>query len=90
MPKISITHLARNLADIVNRVAYRHERFTVVRGRRPVVELVPVPSGRRLGDLSGILSSLPHLADGDAERFSKDLEEGRRMLETHDRDPWAS
>ncbi len=80
MNRISITHLARNLADVVNRVVYRGERFQVIRGGRPVVELVPPPSARRLGDLVGILEGLPQLGVDDAERMSRDVEEARTDL----------
>lgn len=73
MSLISITHLARNLADIVNRVAYRGERFTVVRGGRSVVELVPPPRPRRLGDLPEICGGLPPLGAAEAERMGREL-----------------
>lgn len=88
--RISITHLARNLADVVNRVAYRGERFTVVRGGRPVVELVPPAQGRRLGDLPTILSRTPPLGKEEAERMGADLEEARARLGSTEGDPWAS
>lgn len=90
MPNISITHLARNLADIVNRVAYRGERFTVVRGRRPVAEVVPAPRGRRLADLPGILAELPHLSSEDIEHFGDDVDDARKALGREETDPWAS
>lgn len=90
MDRITITHLARNLADIVNRVAYRGERFTVVRGSRPVVELTPPPLGRRLGDLPGILGDLPPLGPEEAERLGRDVDQARAALGQAAGDPWAS
>jgi antitoxin (DNA-binding transcriptional repressor) of toxin-antitoxin stability system len=90
MSNISITHLARNLADIVNRVAYRGERFTVLRGRRPVAEVIPAPRGRRLSELSGILAGLPRLSAEDVEHFGHDIEEARRETGLEETDPWAS
>ncbi len=91
MTNISITHLARNLADIVNRVAYRGERFTVVRGKRAVAEVMPAaPRGRRLAELPGILANLPRLTPEDAEELACDLDAARREVGTEDRDPWAS
>ena len=89
MDRITITHLSRNLADIVNRVAYRGERFTVLRGDRPVVELVPPPGGRRLGDLPGILDRIPRLDPEDAEALAEELSESRRLL-TPPENAWAS
>jgi prevent-host-death family protein len=88
--RISITHLARNLADVVNRVAYRGERFTVVRGGRPVVELVPPAQGRRLGDLPAILAHLPPLGEEEAEHMGADLDKARAGLGRAEGDPWAS
>lgn len=90
MDHISITHLARNLADVVNRVAYRGERFTVVRGGRPVVELVPPAQGRCLGDLPTILAHLPPLGEEEAERMGADLDKARVSLGSAEGDPWAS
>ncbi len=77
MNRITITHLARNLADVVNRVAYRGERFIVERGNRAVVELVPPPRARRLGDLPEILSSLPPLGATEAEEMERDIDLAR-------------
>ena len=89
MDQITITHLARNLAEIVNRVVYRGERFTVLRGDRPVVELVPPPRGRRLGDLPGILDRIPRLAPEEASRFADDVRASRALLRPPE-DSWAS
>jgi len=90
MMNVTITHLARNLADLVNRVAYRGERFTVVRGNRPVAELIPAPRGRRLGDLPGILGGLPRLGAAEAEALGADLDAARAALEPPQGDAWAS
>ena len=63
--KATVTEVVRNFADYINRVAYRGERFLLERGGKVVAELRPVPEGRRLGDLPGILDSLPHLGPDD-------------------------
>lgn len=89
MNHITITHLARNLADVVNRVLYRGERFLVLRGNRPAVELVPPPRARRLGDLPSILSKLPALGPDEAERMGRAIDEARATLGAPG-DPWAS
>jgi len=88
---LTLTEAARNFSDFINRVAYKHERFVLCRGRKAVAELRPVPSGRRLGDLLGILRSLPHLSQEEADAFSKDLTEARQGLPAEGlRDPWES
>ena len=90
MANITITHLARNLADFVNRVAYRGERFTVVRGNRPVAELVPAPRGRRLGDLPRVFADLPGLGAVEAEALGADLDAARSESGRPEGDPWGS
>ena len=51
------------------------------RGRKPVAEMRPLPTGRRLGDLPEILRSLPHLRRGDATAFAEDVEDARNNLD---------
>ncbi|MCE9635465.1 MAG: hypothetical protein K8T90_07145 [Planctomycetes bacterium] len=88
---ITVTEMARRFADYLNRVAYRGEHFVLVRGSKPIAELRPLPSGRRLSDLPAMLASLPHLAPGDAERFGDDVDMARGELATTPvRDPWQS
>lgn len=89
--QVMVTHAARHFADYINRVVYRGERFILVRGKMPVAELVPVPSARRVGDLPGILATLPHLGPTEAERFGEDIESARSDLARRGiTDPWAS
>jgi antitoxin (DNA-binding transcriptional repressor) of toxin-antitoxin stability system len=91
MERVSVTEVARNFADFVNRVAFRGERFVLVRGGREVAELSPVAGGRRLGDLPGLVSRLPRLTSEEAESFGTDVEKGRRDQGLGEgADPWAS
>ena len=90
---LTVTHVARRFADVVNRVvnrvAYRHESFVLVRGGRPVAELRPVPSGVRVADLAELCAALPRLDDAGA--FAADLNAARAELGTAEpADPWAS
>lgn len=70
--KISATEAARNLSDLLNRVKYRGERFTVIRGGEEVAEIVPArrTAGVTLRDLRRALASLPAPDDD----FAADLE----------------
>ena len=89
--ELSVTEMARHFSEYINRVAYRREAFVLSRGGKPLAELRPLPSGRRLGDLPLILRSLPRLSRQDAAAFGKDLDAARRELRaTELRDPWAS
>lgn len=87
----SVTEVARNFAAYINRVAFRGERFVLMRGDKPVAELRPIPTGKALGDLPGLLASLPRLSAEDAETSSTDLAHARADLSrTVPRDPWPS
>jgi len=87
----TVTDVARNFAEYVNRVAYRGESFVLTRGSRPVAELRPVPSGGRLSELPALIASLPRLTPEEAEAFERDLEEARAELRAvPQRDPWES
>ena len=90
MPEtLTVTEVARHFADYVNRVAYRHESIVLVRGSKPVAELRPLPAGKRLGELPGLLKSLPRLDDGGA--FAADLKAARDELARGEQaDPWQS
>ena len=87
----SVTDVARNFADYINRVTFRGEHFLLLRGRKPVAELRPVPAGRKLGELPALLASLPRLSPSDAEGFSDDLSRAASEMPPQlPRDPWES
>ena len=87
----SVTDVARNFAEYVNRVAFHGERFLLVRGKRPVAELRPVPGGRRLSELPDLLAALPRLGAGEAEAFERDWSQARSELRMPEHeDPWES
>lgn len=91
MPNASVTEVARNFAEYVNRVSYRGERFTLMRGGKPVAELIPVARGVRVEDLPALFASLPRLTPEETEAFARDIEFGRPPAGDDDyRDPWAS
>jgi len=80
MSDITVTEASRHFADYINRVAYRRESFTLVRGNRPLAELRPLPAGRRLAELPGLISSLPRLTSTEADDFGADLAAARAEL----------
>ncbi len=88
---LTVTEMARNFAEYINRVSYRGDCFVLVRGNRPVAELRPLPAGRQLAELPSLLTTLPHLSPTEATQFADDLETAREELaRTEVRDPWAS
>lgn len=88
---LSVTDAARNFAEYINRVAYRGERFVLMRGRKAVAELRPLAAGRRLGELPALLADLPKLSPEDAESLAADIHAARSALDSSKiRDPWDS
>ena len=88
---ISVTEVARHFAEYVNRVAYRGESFVLVHGNKPLAELRPLPTGKRLEELPALLASLPRLSSTEATEFTDDLTAARKTFaraEVHD--PWQS
>lgn len=91
MRTASVTEVARNFAEYVNRVAYRGERFTLMRGGKAVAELAPVIRGVPIRDIPAIFASLPRLTPAEADEFARDLDAARAELGWEDmRDPWES
>jgi len=87
----TVTDLLRNFSDYINRVAYRGERFVLIRGGKPVAELTPLPTGTRLADLPAVLRSLPRLTPDEAGAFEADLERARSERAARpDPDRWES
>lgn len=89
MSHVSVTQVARNFAEYVNRVAYRRESFILVRGKKPLAELRPLPTGARLSELPGLLASLPRLTEAEAGELAADLDDAREEL-GEVRDAWQS
>jgi antitoxin (DNA-binding transcriptional repressor) of toxin-antitoxin stability system len=88
---VTVTEAVRHFSDFVNRVAYRRESFILCRGKRAIAELRPVPTGVRLGELPGILRSLPRLSTQEAKALLEDIREARQRLPVEKvRDPWES
>ena len=89
MSEVTVTQVARNFAEYVNRVAYRRESFTLLRGKKPLAELRPLPAGGRLSELPGLLASLPRLTAAEAGDFAEDLAAAQGEL-GEVRDAWQS
>ena len=89
MSDVTVTQVARNFADYVNRVAYRRESFTLVRGKKPLAELRPLPAGASISELPAMLASLPRLSAAEAADFADDLAAAQGDL-GEVRDAWQS
>lgn len=88
---LTVTEIARHFAEYINRVAFRGESFVLVRGKRPMAELRPLPAGRFLSELPALLESLPRLSPSEAAEFADDLAAARGALAGAEvPDPWQS
>lgn len=88
MEEINVTNAARNLSELLNRVAYRGVSFALTRGGRRIARLVPAgpPNEIRVADLNALFARLPPL-DDDADTFAREVETIRRAL-PNEPDPW--
>lgn len=88
---LSVTEVVRGFSEYINRVAYRGERFILLKGRKPVAELRPIPEGLLMGELEAVLRSLPALTPEEAEALQADMDAARAELPQEAiRDPWQS
>jgi antitoxin (DNA-binding transcriptional repressor) of toxin-antitoxin stability system len=71
--RIRATDLARNLSDILNRIAYQGERFVVERNGQVIAEIGPAerPGHTTVGELYELLGRL----NRPDEDFARDLED---------------
>jgi hypothetical protein len=86
---VPITEVSRHFSDFVNRVVYCKERFTLIRGNKPIARLEPELKGCTLRDLPAMIAALPRLSDDEMLDFSQDIEKSRVTLDTKvEQSPW--
>ncbi|MGH7166737.1 MAG: type II toxin-antitoxin system Phd/YefM family antitoxin [Nitrospiraceae bacterium] len=88
---ISATEAARNFSDLLNRVGFRGERYTIARGGKAIAYLTPAtsPITRVVGELPDLLRKLPSLGK-DARPFARDVLRGvRKAPALPKKAPWA-
>lgn len=90
MEEINVTQAARNLSELLNRVAYQGVSFELTRGGKRLARLVPSgpPTEVKVADLNGLFDRLPRLEPDDIEAFLLDIAETDAALTT-DLDPWS-
>jgi len=86
--RISATDMARNFADVVNRVRYRGEEFLIEKGGEAVARLGPLEAPPPLGTLRDLVRLVEKL--GPDPGFADQLEEIIRQDNQHlaSDDPW--
>jgi len=86
--QVNATQAARNLSDLLNRVAYQGASFELTRGGQRIARLVPVgpPKRVKVAELNDIFARLPSLGDG-ADAFERDIADAQAAM-VPDVDPW--
>lgn len=83
--KITATELSKNLSDILNRVRYQQESFTVVRNGETVATLGPAPKPPiTFREFVALLKELPR----PDEDFADDLEAIQASQTKTEPPPW--
>jgi antitoxin (DNA-binding transcriptional repressor) of toxin-antitoxin stability system len=87
---VTVTEVARNLSDVINRIKYRSEHFLLTKGGLPVAELRPIAAARLVTgrELAGRLATLPHLGADAAAKFADDINEARARMGVIGTGPW--
>src|SRR5262245_36172221 len=84
--RLSATDAARRFSEVLNRVAYRGERFVIERGGEAVCEIVPARRGfLSLAELAEMLASLPTPDPAYWSDVSKAIAEQPRVPDS----PWG-
>lgn len=72
---VSATEAVRRFSELLNRIRYQGDRYTITRGGKPVATIGPAagaPTVRTLGELPALLHGLPDL-DPEDTSFTKDI-----------------
>jgi len=89
---ITATEAVRKFSEILNSIKYTGNDYTIMRGGKPVATIRPAETHAKaltLGDLAGLVKSLPTLGE-EAERFKKDVKEAlKRQPSMPEKDKWA-
>jgi prevent-host-death family protein len=90
MEEVNVTQAARNLSELLNRVAYQGASFELTRGGKRIARLVPSgpPKELKVADLNTLFTRLPRLDEDDIKALEQDIVESDAAL-APDRDPWA-
>jgi antitoxin (DNA-binding transcriptional repressor) of toxin-antitoxin stability system len=72
---IKATEAVRGFSELLNNIKYKGERYTILRGGKPVALIGPIKKPSeiiRLKDLKKLIEEIPSLGT-DAETFAKDI-----------------
>lgn len=80
---ITVTDMVRSLSDIIGRVHYKHETFSIKKGTSIVATLLPAKNRSTIAikDLNDFFSRSPHLEVEDIMHFQKDVSDLRNLTD---------
>ena len=90
---LSVTEAARNFSDVINRVYYQEQSFTLTRNGTVVAKIEPAAEekhGLTGAELAAWWPLRPRLTPEEAEAYLKDIEEARAELKMPEGDAWDS
>jgi len=89
---ITVTDAVRNFSELLNSIRYRGERYTILKGGKPVATIGPAAGcvkERKLSDLKDIIRNLPRLED-DRDAFARDITQAIAVQPpVGEGNPWA-
>lgn len=80
MISISVTDAARGFSDLINRIRYRGESATLLKGGKPVARIVPAGKICTGKELAAVWPRLSRLGADEARMMERDLAASRRKL----------
>lgn len=87
---ISATEASRSLSNILNKVHYQGESYTIKRGKEIIAKIIPAASKKstlKIADLNRVFKSLPHLDSKDQQAFENDVKQIRIDIKDES-NPW--
>lgn len=74
---VTVTEAARNFSDLINRVFYRQQTYSLIRNGLIVAQLVPPVSTLTVQEFVNQWQARPHLDSEDASAWEQELAELR-------------
>jgi antitoxin (DNA-binding transcriptional repressor) of toxin-antitoxin stability system len=84
----SVTDVARNFSDYLNRAYYGGEHFLLFRGGKAIAEINPAPKNKTMRELPELLNSLPRLSKEESDEFIAEVQHARDSLKNEEDNPW--
>ena len=87
---ITVTDMVRSLSDIIGRVHYKHETFSIKKGTSIVATLLPAKNKATIAmkDLNDFFAHSPHLEMEDIDNFRREVSDLRKLRDNGGLNKW--